>query len=537
MNGSVPDEILAPSELYQPLSQALAAGPWDAIIIGSGIGGMSCAAALAKYGKRCLLLEKHSVPGGFTHTFSRRGYTWDVGVHNVGEMGENDGPGRILSWLSDGQLKWQHCGGVYERFFFPDGFEIEFSSDFGSFRATLERKFPQDKDSIDRYFGAVKEAIREAKPFFAFRALPAWIAGPGRRIVRMTNRTNYGAKTTAEVLEPIVPNSKLRAVLTGQWRYCGSPPAESSFAIHAMVVRHYMHGGYYPVGGAKSIADTLLKTVQSAGGATVVCAAVEKILIRGGRAVGVKTSQGPVILARRIISAAGANITVNRLLPADCSDSGWACGVNALKPSPAHVCLHLGLEGDLRGAGGTAANQWYMESWNTDQGFWDVEDPNSVAPGLYMSFPSLKDPHHVPGPSQRHTAEVVTLVPWAAFRKWEDTSSGNRPADYLAFKKKLEERLVAQLERHVPGVLAITKYRELSTPLSTVHFTGATQGAIYGLEATPARFTSPHLCTRTPIRGLFLAGCDVTMMGVTGALVGGVLAAATIDPRVLKNIL
>lgn len=167
---------------------------------------------------------------------------------------------------------------------------------------------------------------------------------------------------------------------------------------------------------------------------------------------------------------------------------------------------------------------------------WDLSDPDSVAPILYMSFPSLKDPHHDPGPTQRHTAEVVTFVPWEAFEKWQNTRRGMRNPDYMTFKKEIEERLVAQLSKHVPGILAITRHRELSTPLSTVHFTRATHGGIYGLEATPRRFKSKDLRTRTPIPGFYLAGSDVTTLGVTGAFVGGLLAAATIEPRVFLKL-
>ena len=79
-------------------------------------------------------------------------------------------------------------------------------------------------------------------------------------------------------------------------------------------------------------------------------------------------------------------------------------------------------------------------------------------------------------------------------------------------------------------------YHELSTPLSTEFFTRASQGAIYGLEATPERFTSACLRTRTPVKNLYLAGGDVATLGVTGALVGGVLAAGTIQPRIFSKL-
>ena len=60
---------------------------WDAIVIGSGIGGLTAAALLSKHGgKRVLVLERHYTAGGYTHGFHRPGYEWDVGVHYIGDV-------------------------------------------------------------------------------------------------------------------------------------------------------------------------------------------------------------------------------------------------------------------------------------------------------------------------------------------------------------------------------------------------------------------------------------------------------------------
>lgn len=86
---------------------------------------------------------------------------------------------------------------------------------------------------------------------------------------------------TGDVLERLTGNEKLRAVLAAQWGYYGSVPSRSSFAIHALVVKHFMHGGYYPVGGARRIAESLLETVAAVGGWTRVASDVEPAR-RGG---------------------------------------------------------------------------------------------------------------------------------------------------------------------------------------------------------------------------------------------------------------
>jgi all-trans-retinol 13,14-reductase len=101
--------------------------PYDAIVIGSGIGGLSCACALSRTGYRVLVLEKHFVPGGLTQTFEREGFRWDVGLHYIGEMGEGGSARRILDWLGGSEIKFRSSGAVYDTLHFPQGFEIQFA--------------------------------------------------------------------------------------------------------------------------------------------------------------------------------------------------------------------------------------------------------------------------------------------------------------------------------------------------------------------------------------------------------------------------
>ena len=114
-----------------------AASPWDAIVVGSGMGGLGTAALLSQLGRRVLVLEQHYLPGGFTHAFSRAGYIWDVGVHVVGEVTPHSSNGRMLARLTGGSLEWASVGPVYEEFHFPGGLRIDFPDSPEQFRANL----------------------------------------------------------------------------------------------------------------------------------------------------------------------------------------------------------------------------------------------------------------------------------------------------------------------------------------------------------------------------------------------------------------
>ena len=131
---------------------------WDAIVIGSGIGGLTVAALLSKHaGKRVLVLERHYTAGGYTHGFHRPGYEWDVGVHYVGEVQNASSPVRVaFDHLTDGALHWSPMPDVYDRFDIG-GRVYEFPTGVERFQEQLKiRPFPKSdcSESVLALWGA-----------------------------------------------------------------------------------------------------------------------------------------------------------------------------------------------------------------------------------------------------------------------------------------------------------------------------------------------------------------------------------------------
>lgn len=516
----------------RPWSKDIPDRRWDYIVIGSGMGGMTAAAFLAKLGKRVLVLEQHYVPGGFTHMFKRPGYKWDVGVHAVGEVTEHSLTGRLLHALTDGDLKWASLGPVYDEFHFPDGFRIDFPDSPAQFRDNLLDAFPDEREAIDGYLHLVRAVAKSMKSYYLARTASA-------RVGQLTDRLfarkaqQYLTMCTKEVVDGLTDDERLRAIFTAQWGYYGSVPSRSSFAIQALVVKHFAHGGYYPVGGASRIAETLLGTVEKAGGWTAIRADVERIDVIDGKAQGVVLQDGRHVHADRVISAAGVASTVSRLLPSPYREDRWAREVDRLPAGPAHVCLYLGFEGDIREAGASGANKWFYETWDMEDDAWQV-DPNAEtlpdASVLYCSFPSLKDPEHDPGDRTRHTGEIVTFVPYDVFTRWRDERWKKRGEEYEAFKERMTKQLLKQFFAHLPELEPMLTYAELSTPISTEHFVRPMRGSIYGLEPTVDRFENKWLRPRAPVEHLFFAGSEVATVGVIGAMMGGVLSVFSAEP-------
>ena len=508
----------------RPWSHEVPDGPWDAIVIGTGIGGMTTAAILAKVGRRVLVLEQHTIPGGFTQMFRRPGYRWDVGVHIVGEMTAARYPGRLLEALTDGRLQWEPVGDVYDEFNFPDGFTIQFPSTPDGFREALVDAFPSERKAIDDYLRLVKVAAGSMAKVLQNRALPKMVTFATQRRVAAAAAPHIEA-TTGSVLAGITDDPKLRSVLAAQWGYYGVPPSGSSFAMHALMVQHFLYGAYYPVGGAASIAPALLQTVADAGGWTAVRRTVEQITVTSGAVTGVRLDDGTEIAAPRVVSAAGAAETARMVGEVPSED-------RYLTPGPAHVSLYLGFKGDIARHGAQRYCQWYYRSWDLETPAWDVKAGADIGPlpVLFCSHPSLKDPDHDPGDEMRHTGEAITFVPWESFTPWLGTQWQRRPDAYTDFKQALTDALLAEYLAHYPGLAGMVDHAELSTPLSTNHFARSAHGSIYGLSTEPARFVDPALEPKSEIKGLFLGGVDTSTPGVVGGLGGGVMSAIAADP-------
>lgn len=391
---------------------------WDTIVIGSGMGGAMTAGLLAKLGQRVLVLEQHYVPGGFTHTFRRNGYVWDVGVHLVGDTALRALPGRVMQLLSGGQLQWRSVGEAYDELHFPGDFHLTLSSDPVVFIRDLKAAFPESADQVDAWRGAIREIAAALGPWHLSHLVPGAV---GRWLSEMLSGGLQ--HTAADKLAALVPDERLRTVLSAQWGYHGVPPSRAAWALQAMVSNHFMQGASYPVGGSGRLAATFLQGVADAGGWTRVCADVAEILVEDGRTVGVCLTDGEELRAPRVVSAAGAWNTTHKLLPAAHRGAPWVASVAALPPSPAHVCLYIGFKGDIASAGASRRCAWYFDTWSHERCTWEVDaaEPPSRPPLLFVSFPSLKDPAHVPGPEQRHTGELIAFVPWEAFERWSGT--------------------------------------------------------------------------------------------------------------------
>jgi len=505
---------------YRP--KRLAAG-YDAIVIGSGMGGLTTAALLSELGWRVCVLEQHYTAGGYTHSYERNGYEWDVGVHYIGDVGAPTRTRKMFDFLSAGALQWAPMDAEYDRFYVGDK---TFNAIAGkqNFRDNLVRQFPEEEAAIDRYMVLLGQISGGLSAHAMDKVLKPWqqkIVAPFMRF----RKPRHLYRNTYKVLSELTENQDLIATLCGQWGDMGLPPKQSSFMVHAMIARHYLYGGFYPVGGSWKIADSIIPMIQKSGGEVFTYARVAEIIISDSKVAGVEMADGHIIECDRVISSAGVANTFRDLLPEETvCEFGYQQDLARVGPSFAHLGVYIGLQQSAEELGLPKTNFWIYPGNDYDAAVEEfVANPGAEFPVVYISFPSAKDPDYENRHPGTATIEIVAPAPYEWFESWEDSTWGKRGEEYEKLKASLGERLMEHLYRRLPQLRGKVDYYEVSTPQSTNWFSGYQRGELYGLEHTTERLHQDWLGPRTRIPGLWLTGQDTLTCGVTGAMMAGML--------------
>jgi all-trans-retinol 13,14-reductase len=264
-------------------------------------------------------------------------------------------------------------------------------------------------------------------------------------------------------------------------------------------------------------------------------------VVTGGRASGVRLTSGEELSAKQIVSNADLNRTLFDLLDPGVVPEGLRRRVRKVRLSHSAVSVFLGVDMDLRAHGFDAANHWLLPSYEVD-----AEDPDRAASagyyteyGLLASSASLKDPSAGFAPEGHHTVHIAALTSYETFSKFAGGRPGKRPEGYEAWKERVADRLIEELEvRLLPGLRSHIKLREVGTPLTNAHFDWVTNGACYGPAQIPNQVGTNALGPRTPIPGLWLAGSNCGMFfGATGSLLGGVHTGSAILGQTVSDVI
>lgn len=514
----------------------------DVAIVGSGLGGLVAGAHLARAGLSVAVFEGHYVAGGCATQFSRgpksARYHFDVGVHYLGDCEADGQIPTILREVGIGDIRFRPMDqDGFDRLVFPD-LEFRIPASLDAYRDRFVSAFPHERRAIDKYVRlvrAVMTAGRAMEKMDGKKVPPLGmilpLAAAGLRLAGHQNAT------MAEVFDAIgMRDVRARAVALGQSGDYGLPPSKVSALLHMGLAGHYFRGAYYPEGGGQIIADRLAARIEELGGTVHLRAPVERILVEGGRAVGLrlaaKAGDPPrEVRADIVLSNADYKKTFLELVGREHLPSGVAARTEKYEMAAALFMTFLGVEGTIAGMG--ASNVWQFDGYDVEAFYADDVSGPITPRGCYITSASHKDPGHARhhAPAGITNVEVMTVVPGSIerFGTTHERAAAwtyGEDARYLETKRRIEDDMVARLDRLFPGTAARIVFRESATPVSHVRYTQASDGTGYGLAATPAQFMKGRPGYRSPIDGLYMCGASTRAgHGIVGAMSSGRVAA------------
>ena len=498
---------------------------YDAIIIGSGSGGLSAAVAIANTGHRVAVFEQHYLPGGYSQSFMIKGYRFSPGVHYIGQLG----PGQRLRQIYEG------LGVAGDLEFFeldPDGYDrtiigeehFDIPKGADNFASRLKQRFPSEARGIDGYFSAVQRIAKE----LGETPSPSSIKNAVLLPLRMRATLRYGMMPLGRFLDRFTSDPLLRAILSIQAGDHGMAPSRAPTALHAGLQSYYFDGACYPRGGGHAIPDALIRRLRRQEGEIHLRADVARIMIRDRRAIGVQLADGSQVSAGLVISNADPGMTWGRLVDPEHIPWRLRRRERHLRYSISTLSLFMAVDMDLRAAGLDSGNIWYNATTDIDASYEFAQKADfshiDEIPGLFFNVTTLKDP------TMRrdgiHTVEALSLASPDAFGRWRDTNPGERPEDYEVMKAYLSDKILDAVQRFVPGLRERIVFQTLGTPLTNIHYLHATRGGMYGTENTIRNLGPFAFPVRTPIPGLFQCGASTLSPGIHGVTRSGLAAAA-----------
>lgn len=480
---------------------------YDAVVIGAGIGGLICAALLARARLRVLLVEQHYMVGGYCSTFRRGPFIFDAATHFYPLLGNPMTiTGSLLGRLGC-RTRWVKMDPV-DHFHFPDGSRFSVSADFGEYTEQLKATFPHEAAALDQFFTTVRDGYLYGLLWY-FR---------GRDHDRLERLRDL---TLRDVLRRQFRDRKLQLLLSADCAHWGSPPSRTSFLFDSMLRLSYFLGNYYPEGGSQVFADDLARIVEEHGGDVLLRSSVERIIVERDTAVGVEIATGVgdrrhrvAVRARYVVSNGDLVRTFERLLGPDVIGDQAIRDVRRLRPTSPCFLTHIGLRDvPIDAVRGGAGYHW--RSWEPD----DV-----VRDAFKVFIPTMYEPRMAPAGGQ------IIILQRIMELNYDEVS------DWAAHKAAIQADLLTRLEATIPGISLHVVHSQSASALTSWRFTLNHQGAMLGWEMSPDQLGPGRPAIEGPVANLYLTGHWTRPGGgITPVIVSAVHVASAITGNRLQG--
>ncbi len=471
---------------------------YDAIIIGSGIGGLVTASQLSLKGLKVLVLESYKIPGGSGGSFERKGYKFDVGASMIFGFGKRGFTNLLTRAISD---VGEDCETVPDpvqlKYHLPKNLKITVNRDYEKFISQLSQIFPHEKKGINKFYGTCWKVFNclDSMPLLSIED-PAYLAKVFfKSPLSCLGLARWLPVNAGDVAEKFIKDKNLLKFIDIECFCWSVMPAGSTPMINAGMVFSDRHAGgiNYPKGGVGVIAQKLVNGLKKYNGDIKYKSKVSKVIIENNKAIGVEISNGEKFYAKTIISNAtrwntfGGEGVKEPLIDKEYTPKSEVNWSKKYLPSPSFLSLHLGINENIIPED-FECHHLILNNWN------EMDKEQGV---IFISIPSILDKDLAP--TGKHIVHAFTP---SNFQNWDKLSN----KDYLNKKKADANYLISRIENIIPNLSTNIDHIEVGTPKSHRRFLGRHLGS-YGpipSRKLPGLLTMPF--NTTDIENFYCVG-------------------------------
>lgn len=477
---------------------------YDAVIIGSGLGGLECAHILSKAGMSVLLLERGTQAGGCLQSYRRLGLAFDTGFHYVGGLDEGQSLHSAFRHLGLLRLPWQRLDNHFDRVTIGNQ-TFSFAQGYDAFVETLTAAFPAERDALNKYADMLKQCGEQQ-----FDALNPQ-TGESSLLSRFFETSAY-QYLTETFHDPLLINVLCGTSLKMELRKESLP-----LFTFAHGNGSFIESSWRLKGDGSLIVNSLADGIRMHGGEIICNTEVRELVEKDGKLVHAVCSNGEIYEGNIFISNIHPAVTCNLVKQSSRMKKVYRSRITHLENTFGMFTVSLRIKPQtLR----------YF-NWNQyiykEPDVWAFHLKNNPVSGVLVSC-------RIPEDGSKYVQQVDLLTPmnWSECEQWSHTEVGRRGEDYKAMKKRVADECITLAERFIPGLRDRITGCYTSTPLTYRNYTLTPEGSAYGLRKDFRNPMITLLSPRTPIPNLLLTGQNLMLHGLHGVTMTALFTCAEV---------